>query len=379
MMRRAVLAAAGVLVPLVAAQVQSAPRPAPKKVAKGVAQAPQQRPDEVQVPDFPKIAGAAVSKSLALLQNSSATFDTQKACVSCHHQMLTAWAVDYARLKGFQVNETQAKAQTANFARQMNGMKDLFRLAERNPAAEKQLDQALVDPPMTGGYLFTALQASGYPKDEHAGRLAAYLGRKQQEDGRWAVVTPRPPQQSSDFAATALAVRAIRFYTPTAQAEETDRRVARAREWMTAHPPKTGEDRAFRLMGLVWSGAPEAEIRKGIAGLLDTQQDDGGWTQLDGKDTDAYATSISLVALNQAGVPGNHPEYIKGVVYLAMRQRPEGSWWVVSRAHPAQPYFESGFPHKKDQFISAAATAWAVMALIPTAEVPSLGAATVQR
>jgi DNA-binding response OmpR family regulator len=29
-----------------------------------------------------------------------------------------------------------------------------------------------------------------------------------------------------------------------------------------------------------------------------------------------------------------------------------------------QPYFESGFPHGPDQFISASATAWAVMALV---------------
>ena len=35
---------------------------------------------------------------------------------------------------------------------------------------------------------------------------------------------------------------------------------------------------------------------------------------------------------------------------------------------PVQAYFESGFPHGKDQFISAAATNWATMALIPAAQ-----------
>jgi len=30
---------------------------------------------------------------------------------------------------------------------------------------------------------------------------------------------------------------------------------------------------------------------------------------------------------------------------------------------PIQPYFESGFPHGRDQFISAAATNWAATAL----------------
>jgi hypothetical protein len=33
-----------------------------------------------------------------------------------------------------------------------------------------------------------------------------------------------------------------------------------------------------------------------------------------------------------------------------------------------QPYFESGFPHGHDQWISQSATAWAVMALAAAGE-----------
>jgi hypothetical protein len=40
---------------------------------------------------------------------------------------------------------------------------------------------------------------------------------------------------------------------------------------------------------------------------------------------------------------------------------------VKSRALKVQPYFESGFPHGHDQWISQAATAWASMALTRTA------------
>jgi hypothetical protein len=36
---------------------------------------------------------------------------------------------------------------------------------------------------------------------------------------------------------------------------------------------------------------------------------------------------------------------------------------VKSRAMKIQPYFESGFPHGHDQWISQAGTAWAMMAL----------------
>jgi len=41
--------------------------------------------------------------------------------------------------------------------------------------------------------------------------------------------------------------------------------------------------------------------------------------------------------------------------------------YVRSRSLPVQPYFDSDFPHGRDQFISAAATNRAVMALAPAA------------
>jgi hypothetical protein len=36
---------------------------------------------------------------------------------------------------------------------------------------------------------------------------------------------------------------------------------------------------------------------------------------------------------------------------------------VKSRAPKFQPYFQSGFPHDHDQWISSSATGWASMAL----------------
>jgi hypothetical protein len=41
---------------------------------------------------------------------------------------------------------------------------------------------------------------------------------------------------------------------------------------------------------------------------------------------------------------------------------------VRSRAPKFQPYFQSGFPYEHDQWVSSAATAWAVMALAPALE-----------
>ena len=84
--------------------------------------------------------------------------------------------------------------------------------------------------------------------------------------------------------------------------------------------------------------------------------------------SDAYATGQALVALQQSGMlsPGQAP-YQHGVQYLLQSQLEDGSWLVRTRSLAIQPYFDSDFPHGYDQFISAAATNWAVMALLPAA------------
>ena len=103
--------------------------------------------------------------------------------------------------------------------------------------------------------------------------------------------------------------------------------------------------------------------------LTATQRADGGWSQLATMGSDAYATGEALYALNAAGkMPTTNPVYQKGVKYLLRTQGADGAWHVASRSIWVQPYFESGFPHGHDQWISAAGTSWAAMALSLTVE-----------
>ena len=119
----------------------------------------------------------------------------------------------------------------------------------------------------------------------------------------------------------------------------------------------------MRLLGLVWSSAPEAAISQATQELLAQQRPDGGWAQLPGLEPDAYATGQALVALHQAGMPTVAKEYRHGMAFLLRTQLDDGSWRVRTRSSPLQPLKDSRFPHGRDQWISAAATAWASMAL----------------
>jgi hypothetical protein len=106
------------------------------------------------------------------------------------------------------------------------------------------------------------------------------------------------------------------------------------------------------------------------------QHDDGGWSQMPGMQTDAYATGQAMFALAIAGkMSPSDPVYQKGVDYLLRTQTPDGTWHVQTRSIWLQPYFESGFPYGRDQFISTAGTAWAAMALAAGVQAPPATAA----
>jgi hypothetical protein len=366
---RFLIAATVLALPLLAGRPGlAAPKPSAGAKAAPVAQtsiAPKRL--EIAPPDFGQLARLAVEKSLPLLQSSSATFIANRQCFSCHHQGLTMMTVGLARERGFKVNETLAQAQTQDLNAQVGGLKELLRAAEQDKAAERKIDFFMVDPSISVGYVMAGLKADRHTPDEVTALAAGYLARKQADDGHWPLLTARPPHESSEFCTTALGILALRTFGPTEEAA-TARAIARGRNWLASAPAKTTEDLSFRLLGLAWANAGPEELRKATDALLAEQRDDGGWGQIPGRASDAYATGQALVALRQGGMATTEPAFMRGFVNLILTQKPDGSWLVPTRTNPAQPYFESGFPHGKSQFISCAGSAWATMALLYVAQ-----------
>ena len=163
---------------------------------------------------------------------------------------------------------------------------------------------------------------------------------------------------------TALAIRGLLKYGLPEHKERIAKRVESARAWLVKTRARDNEDRVFRLMGLKAAGAANDEVRKAARELVDAQRQDGGWGQTDKMSSDAYATGSALVVLHLTGVmASDNPTYKRGLAFLLRTQIADGSWLVKTRSRPFQKYFESGFPHGKDQFISIAATGWATTAL----------------
>jgi ankyrin repeat protein len=311
--------------------------------------------DPVQTKSVPDIREAA-ERALSLLQKSGAAWYKSRSCVSCHHQSLPAVAVALGRRRGFRIDDqvaSQLSEKTAAFL-------DITR--------EALLQMMTADPGIPGGahsagYVLLGLDAEKHPADETTDGLVRFIAAKQLPNGRWRPDAPRPPLEYSDISATALCLRALKTYGEVRQRSMNAKRIELARRWLSAAQPRFNEERVFQLAGLSWAGVSSHDLERFSRALLSEQREDGGWSQLRTLSSDAYATGQALFALHESGLPVSDPAYRRGVNFLLQTQREDGSWWVRSRSFPLQPYFESGFPHGKDQFISATGTSWAAIAL----------------
>ncbi len=295
----------------------------------------------------------AVERSLPLLQRMGPEFMQKSGCVSCHNNTLTAMTVDAARRSGIAVDDQIAGKQVQAIATYLEGWRERALQGIGIPGDTDSIGEILL-----------GMADAKYAPDAATDAMALFLKNHQSPDGRWYATAHRPPLESSDIQTTAVAMRSLQVYAPQAQRAQYDQAIQHAAAWLGKAQPRTTQDRAYQLFGLAWAGADQATIKRDGVALLAEQRPDGGWAQLPTLSSDAFATGQALVALAQSGALAvTDPAYQRGVQFLMSTQLADGSWYVKRRALPIQPYFESGFPHGHDQFISAAATNWAATAL----------------
>jgi N-acyl-D-amino-acid deacylase len=297
----------------------------------------------------------AIRKAVPLLESAAAGSAKEKRCFTCHSQALPVFALAEAQTHGFKIDQevlaSQLKHTVAHLKRGLKGYRE-----GRGQGGRV----------MTAGYALWALEAGDWEPDETTAAVSHYLIEFQKDDKRWHQRSSRPPSAGSDFANTYLALRALRHFATDDQQTAKEARIADVGAWLLATHAKDTEDRVFRFRALSYVDSGDEQIAFERKELISQQQEDGGWSQKPDMPSDAYATGTVLAALLRDGVSSTDPVIERGVTYLLDSQLEDGSWHVVTRAKPFQPYFETGFPHKKDQFISTAATGWATIALALT-------------
>ena len=297
---------------------------------------------------------AAAEKALVLLDKGATGHAEQKTCFACHNQAFPVRAFAAALSRGLPLRDGLLREQAEHIHDFLDTNIEAFKAGKGTGG---QAD--------TAAYALFTLEYAGHKADDATAAVAGYLLKRDADAGYWRNVSSRPPTEASPFTTTALAVRALKTWGGAERAADVAKRVEAARGWLEKTPAKDTEDRVFRLGALKASGACGDSVRAAAKELAESQRPDGGWGQLDRLPSDPYATATALVALHEAGgLATDAAAYHRGAGFLVRTQRPDGSWFVKSRSKPFQPYYESGFPYGKDQFISVSASGWAATALI---------------
>jgi hypothetical protein len=296
---------------------------------------------------------AAVARALPLIRKGGKGHMEHRTCFACHNQAIPVLAMSTARSRGLAVSAEEVHEHLPFIADFLGSNRDNY-LKGRGQGGQ-------VD---TAGYALWTLEMGGWKPDQTTAAVAEYLLLYQKDRDHWRSTSNRPPSEVSPFTTTYLAVRGLQTFGTAEQKARITERLRVVRGWLEKSPARDTEDRIFRLWAMKQVGCDGKEVGAAARELTQSQRPDGGWAQLDTMKPDAYATGTALVALHRAaGLPTDDPAYRRGLRYLLATQLGDGSWHVRSRSKPFQTYFESGFPHGKDQFISLAASSWATTAL----------------
>lgn len=297
---------------------------------------------------------ASIQKALPLVEKATKVAFQERACYTCHNGGVTTVAIEAARLHGFEVDRQIVLEQMERAQSNLTRAIRRVGVGGRTPGQADGI-----------GWQLMTLSAGDWPADDATNLAVEHLVLVDHESDHWAWRgRPRPPTVASPFTTTWAVVRGILDYTTPDTELGVAVRVTEARDWLIKTPSRDTEESVSKLRTLKLVEAEESIMRDEAEKLLDWQQDDGGWAQLPEQPSDAYATSTALIALLESEqLDREAPALQAGLRFLLDTQLEDGSWHVKKRAPFVQPHFETSFPHDKDQFISAVATAWSVYAM----------------
>lgn len=296
----------------------------------------------------------ALARAIAVLEEGHRGFVKQPKCNSCHAENLPGIAAALARPQAVPLAETLSRGA-------IETTEKFWRMFREDMLLGRCSMPGFM-PNVAYGLLHFAEE--GLPATLTTDAIVYCLAASQSVDGSWSFLDVRPPlSDDTPIMPTALAIHALSRFAPAGHRAAVDARVQRAHRFLLQARPADTQDYVFRLLGLLWAGAPRDEIDRAARALRGLQRADGGWGQWPTLPSDAYATGQTLYALHAAGLSPATDIHTRAITYLVDTQQPDGSWLVRSRAFRVQPACDCGFPHGRDQFISAAATAWAAIAL----------------
>lgn len=300
----------------------------------------------------------AIDRAIAFIKEDAINWRKDHECATCHHGTFTVWVLSEAQARGDAIDDESYDAMVKWTKERLDRI-DLPR--DDRPGWNMMSTPAL----------YLALMAQVLPGQraisaEEDQRIADHLLRHQEADGSWAwssapAKNRPPPFFESDEVATLIAVMTLKEPKPAEPPPPTAIHISRekALAWLAkVEPADTTQAAAFRLWLNSRGEAADATMPAEINRFLARQNADGGWSQVQDRPSDAYATGQALYVLNQVGVPPAKKEIQRGVAFLVDQQKEDGSWPMTRRGHPGVTPGEFIVP------ITYFGSAWATLGLL---------------
>jgi Prenyltransferase and squalene oxidase repeat len=297
-------------------------------------------------PDQQQVRQAAI-QGLRFVERDAVAWIKTKKCVACHHGPFLLWPHDEAKQAGIAVDEDKLREWTE------------WALNNSSPV---RMDKACKDDLDAHHQLRLSRTSSLLDKktEESFQAIAEHLLGRQQPDGSWVPgnrfrTQQRRSQQESKEVTTMWSVLAL------AATEKNSELLAEGRKkaltWLKTTGPGTSNESLVLHLLIQHEFGAATRKQELLEALLGHQNEDGGWSWLNGEASDALATGLSIYALSIVK-PSDDSASQRASRFLLNTQQPDGSW-IVPTTLTKSKRPECGVPKYWG-------TAWATIGLLRT-------------
>ncbi len=268
---------------------------------------------------------ASIERALPYLESEGQWWIEEKKCVSCHHTTFLVWAKDLALEAGFPVDrktlDEQRRWVWESFLTPVpQEPEEAAATDDETPAeAEAVSDEVEGDRNVEGVSQLLVSASARFVPETPMRLLRETIASNQTKDGGWKPGGQLPRQKrpvpetqwiSAQWALLALGGDAATNAGPGVTGAG-------------AAPAKSNE---WYAMNALLNPDPAA-----VDLILKRQNEDGGWSWIDGETSDPTGTGQALLALGRTGAAKAHPGVVeKARAYLVRTQSDDGHWETMA-------------------------------------------------
>lgn len=285
----------------------------------------------------------AIEKALPYLEEEGTWWIEKKQCVSCHHTSFFVWAKDLALAAGFDVDPDRLDEQREWM---WKSFLEEIQPDPKRPNNQPKPGEVQGDRNVEGVSQFLVSPSADKVSPDVLAQLVEVVTSNQGEDGHWSPGGQLPMQDrpkvetqwaSNQWSELALKVRGVNLEKP-------------GETWKDGVPALTSEWPMLNLM--IRPQNPHS-----LENLLRRQNEDGGWSWIEGEPSDPSGTGQALIALGRSGKAKDHLDAVsRGQQYLVSTQAEDGHWETMSTKKREESTRVSDFW----------GTSWAVIGLLET-------------